>query len=131
MLLYDGSYIYLKENDFCISEQTAKKEYIFPTGQYQGIKIYFDLPLLLQSCDNLMKSFSLDLTKLEKDYCEKHKTYISETDNELETIFQKIWRSLKGRLLFICKFTRSYFFTGFLTWKYAHQKSAISTRKHR
>lgn len=92
LLLDDGSYIYLKENDLCISEQTAQKEYIFPTGQYRGIKIYFDLPLLLQSCGDLLKSFSLDLTKLEKDYCEKHKTYISETDNELETIFQKIWQ---------------------------------------
>ena len=37
LLLDDGSYIYLKENDFCVSEQTAQKEYIFPTKQYQGI----------------------------------------------------------------------------------------------
>ena len=26
LLLDDGSYIYLKENDFCVSEQTAQKE---------------------------------------------------------------------------------------------------------
>lgn len=64
LLLDDGSYIYLKENDFCVSEQTAQKEYIFPTRQYQGIKIYFDLPLLLQSCGELLKSFSLDLPTL-------------------------------------------------------------------
>ena len=53
LLLDDGAYIYLKENDFCVSEQTAQKEYIFPTRQYQGIKIYFDLPLLLLSCGEL------------------------------------------------------------------------------
>lgn len=80
LLLDDGSYIYLKENDFCVSEQTAQKEYIFPTRQYQGIKIYFDLPLLLQSCGELLKSFSLDLPTLEENYCGNHKTYINEAD---------------------------------------------------
>lgn len=73
LLLDDGSYIYLKENDFCVSEQTAQKEYIFPTRQYQGIKIYFDLSLLLQSCGELLKSFSLDLPTLEENYCGNHK----------------------------------------------------------
>ena len=92
LLLDDGSYIYLKENDFCISGQTAQKEYIFPTRQYQGIKIYFDLSLLLQSCGKLMKSFSIDLMRLEENYCANHKTYINEADNELENIFQKLWR---------------------------------------
>ena len=53
LLLDDDSYIYLKKNDFCVSGQTAQKEYIFPTRQYQGIKIYFDLSLLLQSCGEL------------------------------------------------------------------------------
>ena len=92
LLLDDGSYIYLKENDFCVSEQTAQKEYIFPTRQYQGIKIYFDLPLLLQSCGELLKSFSLDLPTLEENYCGNHKTYINEADSELENIFQNLWR---------------------------------------
>ena len=68
------------------------KEYIFPTRQYQGIKIYFDLPLLLQSCGELLKSFSLDLPTLEKNYCGNHKTYINGADSELENIFQKLWR---------------------------------------
>ena len=92
LLLDDGSYIYLKENDFCVSEQTAQKEYIFPTKQYQGIKIYFDLSLLLQSCGELLKSFSLDLPTLEENYCGNHKTYINEADSELENIFQNLWR---------------------------------------
>ena len=77
LLLDDGSYIYLKENDFCISRQTAQKEYIFPTNQYQGIKIYFDLALLLQSCKELMKSFSIEPVQLEEKYCQKHNTYIN------------------------------------------------------
>ena len=92
LLLDDGSYIYLKENDFCVSGQTAQKEYIFPTGQYQGIKIYFDLPLLLTSCGGLMKTFSMDLAHLERNYCGNRKTYINKADNELKAIFQKLWQ---------------------------------------
>lgn len=96
LLLDDGAYIYLKENDFCISSQTAQKEYIFPTGQYQGIKIYFDMELLLQSCGLLMETFSLDLTQLERAYCGNHKTYINEADSSLENIFQRLWQLSKA-----------------------------------
>ena len=131
LLLDDGSYIYLKENDFCVSEQTAQKEYIFPTKQYQGIKIYFDLSLLLQSCGELLKSFSLDLPTLEKSYCGNHKTYINEADSELENIFQKRWRLSESPLPSICKSIRLNFSTGFLTWKSGLRKLAASTRKHR
>lgn len=92
LLLDDGSYIYLKKNDFSISEQTAQKEYVFPTRQYQGIKIYVDLPFLLRSCGQLMKTFSIDIAQLEKNYCEKCKTYINDADSELEHIFQKLWQ---------------------------------------
>lgn len=131
LLLDDGSYIYLKENDFCVSEQTAQKEYIFPTRQYQGIKIYFDLPLLLQSCGELLKSFSLDLPTLEENYCGNHKTYINEADSELEIYFKTSGGFLKGLLSSICKSIRLNFSTGFLTWKSGLRKLAASTRKHR
>lgn len=92
LLLDDGSYIYLKEKDFCVSKQAAQKEYIFPTKQYQGIKIYFDLPLVLQSCGELTKFFSVDFIQLEESYCENHRTYINEADGELETIFLRLWQ---------------------------------------
>ena len=131
LLLDDGSYIYLKENDFCVSEQTAQKEYIFPTRQYQGIKIYFDLPLLLQSCGELLKSFSLDLPTLEENYCGNHKTYINGADSELENIFQKLWRLSEKPLPSICKSIHLNFSTGFLTWNPGLRKPAASTRKRR
>ena len=91
LLLDDDAYIYLKENDFCVSEQTAQNEYIFPLGHYQGIKIYFDLPLLSRSCQPLMDSFGVDLSRLETMYCQKPKTYINEADSELKSILQKLW----------------------------------------
>lgn len=92
LLLDDGAYIYLAKNDFCISEQTAQKEYIFPTNQYQGIKIYFDLPLLFSASRELMQTFSLDLSKLKTLYLCRKKTYINEADSDLALLFQKLWR---------------------------------------
>ena len=131
LLLDDGSYIYLKENDFCVSEQTAQKEYIFPTKQYQGIKIYFDLPLLLQSCGELLKSFSLDLPALEESYCGKHKTYLGEADSELEKIFQNLWRLSERPSIFHLQIYTLELLHRFSTWKSGLRKPAASTRKRR
>ena len=64
LLLDDGAYIYLKENDFAVSEQTAQDGYIFPTRLYQGIKIYFDIEQLSQNAQELMSAFELDFTLL-------------------------------------------------------------------
>ena len=131
LLLDDGSYIYLKENDFCISGQTAQKEYIFPTRQYQGIKIYFDLSLLLQSCGKLMKSFSIDLMRLEENYCANHKTYINEAIANWKIYFKNSGGFRKDRLPSICKSIRLNLSTGFSTWKSDLRKPAASTQKRK
>lgn len=100
LLLDDGHYIYLKEKDFCISQQMAQKEYIFPTQDYQGIKIYLDLPLLLRSCSQLLEHFSIDPIQLEKKYCNHDQTYINKTDTPLEALFQKLWKYSEHPSLF-------------------------------
>ena len=91
LLLDDGSYIYLKENDFAVSEQTAQDGYIFPTRLYQGIKIYFDIEQLSQNAQELMSAFELDFTLLRENYCRRQKTYINEADSTLTAIFRKLW----------------------------------------
>ena len=91
LLLDDGAYIYLKENDFAVSEQTAQDGYIFPTRLYQGIKIYFDIEQLSQNAQELMSAFELDFTLLRENYCRRQKTYINEADSTLTAIFRKLW----------------------------------------
>ena len=91
LLLDDGAYIYLKENDFAVSEQTAQDGYIFPTRLYQGIKIYFDIEQLSHHAQELMSAFELDFTLLRENYCRRQKTYINEADSTLTAIFHKLW----------------------------------------
>ena len=91
LLLDDGAYIYLKENDFAVSEQTAQDGYIFPTRLYQGIKIYFDIEQLSQNAQELISAFELDFTLLRENYCRRQKTYINEADSTLTAIFHKLW----------------------------------------
>ncbi len=86
-----GAYIYLKENDFAVSEQTAQDGYIFPSRLYQGIKIYFDIEQLSQNAQELMSAFELDFTLLRENYFRRQKTYINEADSELTAIFRKLW----------------------------------------
>ena len=131
LLLDDGSYIYLKENDFCISGQTAQKEYIFPTRQYQGIKIYFDLSLLLQSCGELLKSFSLDLPTLEKVIVATIRHISTKRTASWKIYFKNSGGFRKDRLPSICKSIRLNFSTGFSTWKSGLRKPAASIRKRK
>ena len=98
LLLDDGAYIYLKENDFAVSEQTAQDGYIFPTRLYQGIKIYFDIEQLSHHAQELMSAFELDFTLLRENYCRRQKTYINEADSTLTAI----GHCRSSRLSFIC-----------------------------
>ena len=113
LLLDDGSYIYLKENDFCVSEQTAQKEYIFPTRQYQGIKIYLT-PLRWK------KIIVAIIRHISTKRIVNWKIY-----------FKTSGGFLKGLLSSICKSIRLNFSTGFSTWKSGLRKPAASTRKRR
>ena len=85
LLLDDGAYIYLKENDFAVSEQTAQDGYIFPTRLYQALNL-FDIEQLSQNAQELMSAFELDFTLLRENYCRRQKTYINEADSTLTAI---------------------------------------------
>lgn len=78
LLLDDNSYIYLKENDFCISKQTSQSESYFPTRYYHGITMYFDPEFFTESNRNVVELFHLDLSRMPEIYFEKKETYIAE-----------------------------------------------------
>lgn len=103
LLLNDNSYIYLKENDICISKQTAQTEYIFPTGHYQGIKFYFNQALLSEFMQNTFSLFDIEFNQLEHLYCLNGKTYVSETEHDLKIIFNNIWKLAQNPSSFYLK----------------------------
>lgn len=91
LLLDDGNYIYLQENDLCLSSQTAQKEYIFPTGCYEGIKLYLDEALLADRGD-LFRAFDLDIAQLAPRYLSKRQTFIKETQGEIKETLRALWQ---------------------------------------
>lgn len=92
MLLDDSSYIYLKENDFCISRQTSQSESYFPTKYYHGITLYFDPLFFSEPNQNVVNLFGLDFSSLPDIYFEKRETYIAEAATELRNILEKLWQ---------------------------------------
>lgn len=90
MLLDDNTYVYLQENDFSVSLQAAQKEFVFPTGHYQGIALFFDDSLSDDSGRLVLDAFGIDVSFLEKIYC-KQKTYIGEANEDVNTVFRKLW----------------------------------------
>lgn len=103
LLLDDGAYIYLKDNDLAVSVQTAQREYIFPTGHYQGLKFYFDSKLLAKSCSEVLKAFELDLNKLEAAYCTMRKTSVLSVDEPAREILHGLWGLRNAPSLFQMK----------------------------
>lgn len=91
--LDDGSYIYLQPGDCCVSIQTAQEAYIFPTGCYNGLKLYLDLPLLAAG-ENVLEAFDLDPAALVTRFCTRRGTTILETSGPLRETLQALWQLL-------------------------------------
>lgn len=103
MLLEDNSYIYLKENDFCISRQTSKDQSYFPTKYYHGITIYFDPDFFTHSNQKVSELFNLNLSDLPKRYFSKKDTYITEAGAEIEAILKHLWQLYEAPSTFYMK----------------------------
>lgn len=101
MLLDDHSYIYLKENDFCISRQTSHNESCFPTKYYHGITLYFDPDFFSEANQDIAKIFALEFSHLQEIYFEKRETYIAEAGNEVRLVLEKLWQAYETPSLFI------------------------------
>ncbi len=93
MLLDDNSYIYLKENDFCISKQTSQNESYFPTKYYHGITLYFDPDFFSDANRTMANTFGLDFSRLHEIYFEKKETYIAEASSEIHIVLEKLWHA--------------------------------------
>lgn len=103
LLLDDNTYIYIKERDISVSGQTAQKEYIFPKKCYEGIKIYFDVELLVNENRPVLDSFGIDFARIQEIYCGSGKTYIAEAHAEIELICNKLWGLFRNPSLFHMK----------------------------
>ena len=92
LLLDDNSYIYLQENDFCISRQTSQNESFFPTKYYHGITIYFDPDFFTDANKELTSLFNLDLHLLSELYFDKRDTYIADSSDKMKLVLKRLWQ---------------------------------------
>ena len=106
LLLDDGAYIYMKENDFSVSGQTAQKEYIFPTGEYQGLKIY----LFCNPVTRLQITFLLIFPIWKKSFVTREKPISTKLIISCQKPFGSFGKPLRKILYFIYEFIHSNFF---------------------
>lgn len=103
LLLDDNSYIYLKENDFCISRQNSQNESYFPTKYYHGITMYFDPEFFTESNRDVMELFHLDLSHMPEIYFEKRDTYIAEASAGMRANLERLWHLYESPSVFHMK----------------------------
>lgn len=100
LLLDDGNYIYLQENDLCLSNQTAQKAYIFPTSCYEGLKLYLDETLLTGTGGDLLRTFGIDVSRIAARCLAKQQTVISEASGEMRETLRTLWQLREAPDLF-------------------------------
>lgn len=103
LMLDHDTYIYLKENDFCISEQAPTHEFFLPTGHYEGIALYIDPALLEASDHQILDAFDLEPALLSKRYCQKRKTSILDAGRELDSVLKRLWQFFDEPCVFSMK----------------------------
>ena len=89
--LDDNTYFYLTENGFAISSQDTGSASSFPTNSYQGINIFFDMDMLENTDDPILKAFALDFSQLQSKYFDKSNTFVANANQELKEIMDKMW----------------------------------------
>ncbi len=103
LLLDDNSYIYLKENDFCISRQTSQSESYFPTKYYHGITLYFDPDFFSEANWNIAQLFDLNLSQLPEIYFGTKDTYIAEAASKMRDLLERLWQLYETQSSFYMK----------------------------
>ena len=103
LLLDNNSYIYLKENDFCISRQTSQSESYFPTKYYHGVTMYFDPDFFTEANQNVADLFNLNLSRLPEIYFEKKDTYIAEAASRMRKTLDRLWQHYESPSAFHMK----------------------------
>lgn len=92
LLLDDNTYIYMTQNDFSLSKQSAQNESNFPSGFYQGITIYFEPDFFSEENKAVKELFQMDFSFLPKIYFSKKDTFIKDAGKNLKAIAEKMWQ---------------------------------------
>lgn len=100
LMLADDTYIYIKENDFCINQQESKSQSFFPLGYYNGFSLSIDTELPALSSEPFLDTFELDISRFKEIYFNKRETYISAANERIRTVTGKLWSLLKNPSLF-------------------------------
>ncbi len=91
--LEGGFNVCLKQDDFCLSKESSKMPFFFPTKKYNGITIYFDETMFYKQNKDLLKLFELDFLKLYDVFLQQHNTIILKASNELKTLMMALWEN--------------------------------------
>lgn len=91
IVLNNGNYVYLKDNNLSFTEHFAQSQYQYPRHIYEGLEFFIDLTTIANENTWLLREFGIDFHQIVKHYCPEESTYISPAPAEAETILKKLW----------------------------------------
>ncbi len=92
IMLSDGSFVYVRENELSVTEHFARDEYVYPRRFYTGIEFFIDTDIVKNSAPYIMNDFSIDIAGIPGLYCPEGGTYISAASVSVKGAFEKLWQ---------------------------------------
>ena len=64
IVLNNGNYVYLKDNDLSFTEHFAQSQYQYPRHIYEGLEFFIDLTTIANENTWLLREFGIDFHQL-------------------------------------------------------------------
>lgn len=91
MILGNGSYVYVSDKQYSITEQAAHGQYIYPNRVYEGMELFIDTDNISEQCSFIKNYLDMDITDINSIFCPDGQTYISPATTQITRNFQELW----------------------------------------
>lgn len=98
--LANGLTTCVSEGEICISKSYAIKEFFYPLGKYEGIKLIFDIDTLKQTSEFFINSFDMDILETLEQYTTTNLTFVASANEKLKQLINELQETTTNNNLF-------------------------------
>lgn len=84
----DNLFLFMEPGNLSIDIRKAQDCFLFPCGHYHGAELLIHSSVLNQDEPELLKSFGVNVKKIQMRFCEDSKNYVIRSDERLRQLFE-------------------------------------------
>jgi AraC-like DNA-binding protein len=90
IVMQDDMYLFFESDDMILTQGTSQNGFVFPSGKYCGVELYFQMPRPQKTSDAFLQSVGVDIMEIFEGVTGKSGTYVCKALNETETSISEI-----------------------------------------